>query len=577
MPKSRDLFWLVLLLLISCTSSPPVNNELFPENNEPTAIPLPASVKSKSDSKGASYFRAINKRILSLVQNGSPAALNEAMDLLHRDNHRYSEQEKVLIAISAVIMEYAWQNQKLSMEIPSDLPDTIYTSTINSLKRGIYENIFVQSDFFTLSLPSLLLLSNSSAENYYTQSEKALLQALTLDSNSVLVLYLLGTVYEKLEKYTLSLDYLNRAHTLDPDNYSITFALARMYNYVQDYENAYLLSTKLAEKNPTDMSVLKLRAYSAFYMKNYVIAETLVAQILQKESDSADFLLLRARILFELGQYLNTSTLLDVYARNDKTNKDYLLLLARLQYVWNKNPIAALNTLKDALKIYPDDPDVLLPATEFAVETGQTINGLSVAELVNSILKENPDNIRALRIVLKDALKKRDWQTAYNAGKTIISKQKNPEINDILYYSQACIQLGYLNEAEKLLQSIYTESTENEELIKSYIQLLFAQKKTIQAERLINSKLSISNRNLKSMLYYERSKLQTNENEQLSDLRLSLTSNPRNSDSLFALYNHYFLKKDYRKAQYYLKQVISLNPFDEGLLTANSNLETLLK
>ena len=98
------------------------------------------------------------------------------------------------------------------------------------------------------------------------------------------------------------------------------------------------------------------------------------------------------------------------------------------------------------------------------------------------------------------------------------------------------------------------------------------------ASRLINSLLSNSPSSLmKSFLYYERSYLQGTEAGQLSDLRSSLIANPRNSDALFRMYQIYLRRRDYRKAQYYLKQVISLNPSNENYIKLNSELESLLK
>ncbi|MCI6323077.1 tetratricopeptide repeat protein, partial [Treponema porcinum] len=69
---------------------------------------------------------------------------------------------------------------------------------------------------------------------------------------------------------------------------------------------------------------------------------------------------------------------------------------------------------------------------------------------------------------------------------------------------------------------------------------------------------------------------QGDENAALSDLRSSLIANPRNSDALFRLYQIYFDKKDYRKAQYYLKQVVALNPNDEEFHRLNDELTLLL-
>ncbi|MEE0998751.1 MAG: hypothetical protein UIH41_03685, partial [Treponemataceae bacterium] len=92
----------------------------------------------------------------------------------------------------------------------------------------------------------------------------------------------------------------------------------------------------------------------------------------------------------------------------------------------------------------------------------------------------------------------------------------------------------------------------------------------------IETLLSTATSKMKSALYFERSKLENNEDKKLSSLRSSLTSNPRNEDALFALYQFYFNKNDYRKAQYYLKQVIALNPSDTELLKLNEELESRL-
>ena len=67
------------------------------------------------------------------------------------------------------------------------------------------------------------------------------------------------------------------------------------------------------------------------------------------------------------------------------------------------------------------------------------------------------------------------------------------------------------------------------------------------------------------------------EENQLADLRSSLMEQPRNSKSLFRLYEIYFEKKDYRKAQYYLKKVVAINPNDMSIKKLNETLTKLIK
>ena len=102
--------------------------------------------------------------------------------------------------------------------------------------------------------------------------------------------------------------------------------------------------------------------------------------------------------------------------------------------------------------------------------------------------------------------------------------------------------------------------------------------RTANALRLINSMLNNSPAaSMKRFLFYQRSFLQNSDTASLSDLRSSLIANPRNSDALFRMYEIYYNRKDYRKAQYYLKQVVSLNPNEEKYIRLNSEIEQLIK
>ena len=82
---------------------------------------------------------------------------------------------------------------------------------------------------------------------------------------------------------------------------------------------------------------------------------------------------------------------------------------------------------------------------------------------------------------------------------------------------------------------------------------------------------------MKSFLYYQRSYFGATEENVLSDLRSSLTANPRNKDALFRLYEIYYRKRDWRRAQYYLKQVVAIDPANPDYLSRNAELDKLLR
>ena len=71
--------------------------------------------------------------------------------------------------------------------------------------------------------------------------------------------------------------------------------------------------------------------------------------------------------------------------------------------------------------------------------------------------------------------------------------------------------------------------------------------------------------------------MQRSGDNELADLRASLIANPRNSDALFRMYEIYYSKEDYRKAQYYLRQVVAINPNDSTTRKLNEALTQLIK
>ncbi|UKI52908.1 MAG: hypothetical protein L6V86_07180 [Treponema sp.] len=142
---------------------------------------------------------------------------------------------------------------------------------------------------------------------------------------------------------------------------------------------------------------------------------------------------------------------------------------------------------------------------------------------------------------------------------------------------EICLALKRYDEAWNLVSQAYRQSPSDESVVQSYISVMVASGRSAQALSLINQQIDSAGAKLKSFLYYQRSFLRDSESLSLSDLRSSLIANPRNSDALYRLYEIYFEKNDYRKAQYYLKQVVALNPADSELRVLNEKLNSLIK
>ena len=148
----------------------------------------------------------------------------------------------------------------------------------------------------------------------------------------------------------------------------------------------------------------------------------------------------------------------------------------------------------------------------------------------------------------------------------------NSDRESVFLHIRICLAIGKNDEAWNLISPLYRANGNDEAVVQSYIIVLQATNRTSLALNLINQILPDASSKMKSFLFYRRSLLRTREDDILSDLRSSLIANPRNSDSLFSLYEIYDRKSDYRKAQYYLKQVVALNPNDTAIRALNDAL-----
>jgi len=564
-----------LLLLLSCTSVPkdvPLNTVAKSEENSTGSDSVPLRVPDKISS---SYFHDIDPEIMKDMMKGSPGSLRDAVSKLRKASIDYTEPEKVLLSIAAGVMKIAWPTESVDWEIPAVNQATAYLGAIDSAVKGVYDSSTGNTDFLTLVLPSLVLLTNESRTDYYADSETALKLSLGMASDSVLANYLLGILYRREGKLPDALQYFAAAAKQDTECLQTACAWANALSNTGQIQQASDIAQRFVNHYPDNVTVLKLCAETSFALGNFSSAELYVARVLQQNPADLGYILFRARILVEEGDYIKAASLLDVYSRSDKTSKDYLMLRARIQRDWNKNLKGAAETMNQAVSLYPDDSSILLFAAEIAASAGETVNGKTPAELVKTVLEKDPSNIAALDISIKSLVQERNWSEAYTMSSRLI--KKDGIASDSIYtHIKICLALAKTSEAWSLVSSLYGKNPSDEHVLQAYLEVLFALGRRTESADLINSLLPNASSRMKSFLYYRRSFLMSGEQAVLTDLRSSLIANPRNEDALYRLYTLYYDKRDYRKAQYYLKQVVALNPSNEDYLKKNSELEGLL-
>ena len=547
------------------------SSEVVPEEERPvTKINVDKS-KKKND---AGYFSGIPDEILRDVEIGSPEALRSAYAKLKKPSVEYAENENVLLFCIEEIARVVWPSMDFSAGEPRISQRNAYVGAIESARNGIYDTSMSGSDFLSRALPSLVLCGNSGRSDYFERAKQDLLAALEINSKSVLANYLLGILFVNMKKEEEAVEHF-KAAAGGTSAFEVDFRLASALNALSRYGESQTIIDRLIVAQPSNLRLLKLAAQNSFDRGNYASAERYAMLILTQNPADLEMVLFRAKVFVQTGEYLKSASLLDVYAKSNPNSKEYLVLRARIQKEWNRNSTAAIATMEKALALYPNDSEVVLYAASLAGETGKNIGGRSGAQLSSQILSDDPENPEALSFLIQNLADEEKWADAYAASKKLI--EKNSSVQTISTHVKICLALGYLDEAWKSASSLYEKNPNDETAIQSYVDAMVRTGRTAQASRFINSMLDSAQSAMKSFLYYQRSFLVSGETAQLSDLRSAVIANPRNFDALFRMYEIYFQKKDYRKAQYYLRQVIALNPGNENFARLNSELDKLIK
>lgn len=590
----RTILCVALLVLafsfFSCKSTPEVSVDSDVPKVEPISTTLPTNTTENTETQGIQLavpvippkpenlgnFPDISSATLKLIENGTLFSLKSALSQLRTPDQVYNNQQIILLNVISGIMNILYPTEKISWPIPPVDFENNYTAALNSAKKGVYDFSTGDSDFLELTLPSLVLLTAPSLKNYYLESETSLKSALKLYPESFLANYLLALLFYRQNRDVEAMQYFAKAYAIDDSCLTMNQTYANCL--IRNNENALAekISKKILQENPDNAEILKVSALSSFNSGDLQAAEQYVIRVLQQEPDNMDFILLRAKILMKKGEYLNVSSLLDVYGRNNGTSKDYLLLRAELQRDWNKNIAAASSTMQTALNFYPDDIDVLLMAASIMATSGQKIGQRTLKDVLDTVLQKEPENVIAQELLISEYINSENWNSAYNISLSLINKKKySQEI--LLQHIKSCIKMNLSSEARSTLSLLNSLNPEKSVLELAEVQVLISEGKRADASNLIQKAISVYSGKVKSDFYFEKSRIASSDDDTLADLRLSLTANPRNPDALFALYKYYFDKADYRKAQYYLRQVVALNPENSKLTELNAQLDSLIK
>jgi thioredoxin-like negative regulator of GroEL len=503
------------------------------------------------------------EEIRSLTENGSPSSLLSSLELIRSRELASTEFGRVMIACNVTLIKAIYPGLQAQLP-PQDPPQThIYARILRDAEKGLYTPPPAGSrDYLEYTLPFLAFYSGEGKRN---ASGERLLSALPdlekaaeLNGTSVLAPYFTGIVFERSGRSGEALAQYTRAWQLSAECYPAALALARVFDSLGQKEESLKLLQDLVIRFPDNFPIKRQMAMAWYNNRDWSRAEPAITEILQRDPRDGEFILMRARVLVEQGQYLQAQAPLNLYASINPANPLYLFLRARVQAEGYHNRDAALTYLRSLLRGSPDD-EASVYAVRLFLESPRPEEQSEGRELLRRLLSSPNPSLMVVSMALQDAVRREAWREAQPYLRRLLEERRSAQD---LFYAYT-VEHGQGNNAAALsyAREFYEKDPSNEEGAIAYISALIDTGRQSEAGGMIESRLSaLAGGAFKSRYFYLRSRIHTNEDAVMNDLRSSLFEDPRNLDALIAMFEIYHRRRDERRAVYYLKQALSLAP-----------------
>ena len=555
------LFQIITLIFFSCRSTPArtVVSAGQTENNEARQL-----------------SGGLADEIRGLIETGRLSSMGEALELIRARNLGGVDFGRIMNGIITVLVKNIYPDSMI--QLPAlDLPQTYnYTRIIREAERGIFLNPSGQStDFFEYILP-FLAVNNNSPPSVLADALKNSFIAGELRPSSVLPLYFRALVYEYTGWYEEAEAAFRAAHEIYDDFYPALTGIARVMKFSGRNEEAAELFSDLVVSFPDSLNIKRQLAITQYENRAWSRALPIIDEILLEEPRDGDFLLMKAHILIEQGNFSQAASPLDTYASINTNNRFYLFLRARLQAEGNRNRDSALNYLRSIIRSNPDDEEALIYASRLLLESQRTADQTEGREFLERLRRLSPSSVTVLNLSLRDAVHRESWQEAQGFLNRILADSRTAQdLTDAYYIEQG---LGNNARAFAYARELYDRDTSNNDYITIYISALIDNDRRDEASRMLENRLSAPGTGtVKSRFYFQRSRIQNNDEMSLVDLRSSIFEDPRNLDALIAMFEIYRRRREERRAVYYLRQALVIAPDNPRLKRYESEYSAILQ
>ena len=546
------IFCFVLSVLVSCKTANPVSE-----------TPIFSGTALR---EGTPILRGegITGEILRLTETGVLPSMQRAIELIRSQGMTNTEFGKVMSAVYVFIVKRIYPDYSTNLPVPDLNQSHPYIRILRNAERGVYTAVPSNStDYLEHTLPFLAL--------FYAWKQELLLPALpdlekarTLKPDSALAPYFSGMVYERAGRLEEAAQAYTRCEKISQDFYPASIGLARVMLLTGKNQEALRILEKLSEFHPENITIKRQFAVTLYETGEWRRAEPIIADFLRQNNRDYEFLLMQARILVETGRYLQAQASLDTYSAYETLSRMYMFLRARIQAENYNSPDRALGFLRTLLGFFPDDREAMLYATGLLLESLRAEDQAEGRGLLRRLLQNNDRSVPVLALGVQDAVNRENWREAQSLIQNLLTVRRSAR--DLFYAYQIERGLGNNSSALSFARELYERDSSKDEGISVYASALIDSGRPEEASRLIDSRLaSISGGAEKSGYYYLRSRIDTDEETALQNLRSALYENPRNLNALIAMFEIYHRRKDERRAVYYLKQAIAIAPSNPRL------------
>ena len=550
--KNRVFISVLAALLIMSCGTGAASKRGF--NNEVSTSSHADSLSSHDRTSGS-----LSEEIRNLTETGVLSSMLQALELIRSNELGNTEFGRLMSGINVMLIKLVYPDSPAILPAV-DLPLTSsYTRIIREAEKGVYTQPPPGSnDFFEHILPFFAVNDQSSAEilaNLLNDLEKAE----NLRPKSVLSSYFRGLIHEKNNRYREAEAAFGQAYQISNECYSAQIGIARLKRLNGNTSEAVALFSELAIRYPDSKEIRRQLAISYFSNNELSRALSAVDELLRAEPRDGEFLLLRASILIEQGQFSQANSSLDTYASINPNNRTYLYLRARVQAEGNRNRDSALNYLRSILRANPNDVQAMVYTANLLMESQKTEEQSEGREFLVRLQRTDGSSIDVLSLSLRDAVRRERWQEAQGFLNRILTRRR--AVHDLSdgYH----IERGLGNHAKALsfARELYERDTSNNDYTVIFISALIDNNRRDEASRLVDSRLNSSPGGaVKSRFFFLRSRLQSNQENALGDLRSSLFEDPRNLDALISMFEIYHNRREERRAVHYLRQALAIAP-----------------